>query len=73
MVVKGVTPPTQGCLSPENLLLQRSDLTAIPAAVTLMDMALLAGLSTCTAVDGLFCSLPLANQRLALKLWQSTI
>lgn len=67
MAVKGVTPPPQGCLSPENLLLQSSDLTAIPAAVTLMDMALLAGLSTRTAVDGLFSSLPLTNQRLVLK------
>ena len=32
-----------------------------------MDRALLAGLRTRTAVDGLFCSLPLTNQQLALK------
>lgn len=32
-----------------------------------MDMALLAGLSARTAVHGLFCSLPLPKQRLALK------
>lgn len=32
-----------------------------------MDMALLAGLGMRSAVGGLFCSLPLTNQQLALK------
>ena len=42
-------------------------LTAIPAAVVLMDVASLGGLSTHPAADGLFCSLLLTHQPLALE------